>query len=115
MGRQGNKTGRSEPKFVMIYEWMMKTEAWATIDASDYVGWTIVYSGTVTGYIDENGAEQDDFEGCEHGRQLIFDYTKAVTCAEYSYSNAYRPDILVISDGTSMKACINSDMYDIRR
>jgi hypothetical protein len=26
-------------------------------DISDYVGWQIIYSGTVTGYIDEDGNE----------------------------------------------------------
>jgi hypothetical protein len=48
------------------------------IDVSDYVGWQIIYAGTVTGYIDDNGVEQDDFEGCEYGRELIVDYSKSV-------------------------------------
>lgn len=47
------------------------------VDISDYVGWQIIYSGTVTGYIDENGKKEDDFEGCEHGRILIVDYSKS--------------------------------------
>ena len=85
------------------------------VDISDYVGWQIIYSGTVTGYIDEDGVEQDDFEGCEHGRVLIIDYSKTVTCAEYSYSYAYHPDIVILSNGSSMEACIDDDMYDVRR
>ena len=83
-------------------------------DLSDYVGWEIIYSGTITGYIDDDGNEEDDFEGCDFGRVLIIDYTKQVTCTGYSYSYSYRPDIVVLSDGISMKACINGNMYDVR-
>ena len=85
------------------------------IDISGFVGWTIVYSGTVTGYIDENGRLNEDFEGCEYDRVLIIDDDKAVTCAEYNYSYAYRPDIVILSDGYSMKACINDEVYDVRK
>ena len=85
------------------------------VDISDYVGWEIIYSGTVTGYINESGEEEGDFEGCEFGRQLIVDYTNTVTCAEYSYSYAYHPDIVILSRSGSLKACIDNEMYDIRR
>jgi hypothetical protein len=86
------------------------------VDISDYVGWEIIYSGTVTGYIDkDNSKEKDSFEGCEYGRVLIVDYNKQITCAEYSYSYSYRPDIVVLSNGYSMEACINDKMYDVRK
>lgn len=84
------------------------------VDISDYVGWTIIYSGTVTGYIDDNGKEEDSFEGCEYGRVLIVDYSKQVTCQTYSYAYAYRPDIVVLDNGYSREACIDDDIYDIR-
>ena len=85
------------------------------MDVSDYVGWSIVFSGTVTGYIDDDGKEDDSFEGCEYGRRLIIDYDKAVTCTEYSYSYSYRPDIVVLkSSYGSFEACIDGDMYGIR-
>lgn len=82
-------------------------------DLSNYVGWTVIYSGTVTGHIDDDGEEQSSFNGCAHGRILIVDYTKTVTCNEYNYSYAYRPDIVVLSDGVSMRACIDDEMYSI--
>ena len=87
--------------------------SYASCDISRYTGWKIMYSGTVTGYIDENGKEEDDFEGCDYGRVLIVDYTQQVTCAEYGYSYAFHPDIVIISNGSSMKACIDDEMYDI--
>ena len=85
------------------------------IDASDYVGWEIIYSGTVTGYIDNDGKEVDEFDGCEYDRVLIIDYSKTVTCAEYNYSYAYHPDIVVLSNGYRMEACIDDEMFDVRR
>lgn len=85
------------------------------VDISGYVGWQIIYSGNVTGYIDENGVERDDFEGCELGRVLIIDYSKSVTCAEYSYSYSYYPGVVIMSNGISMAACIDGDMYDVNR
>jgi hypothetical protein len=84
------------------------------VDISKYVGWTIVYSGTVTGYVKDDGSNEDSFEGCQYGRVLIIDYNKAVTCQEYNYSYAYRPDIVIISNRTSMKACIDDEIYDVR-
>lgn len=83
------------------------------LDASRYVGWTIIYSGTVTGYIDEHGRHESAFEGCEYGRVLIVDYNKQVTCQTYSYSYSYRPDIVVLKNGSRLEACIDDEVYDI--
>ena len=99
----------------LVSAFALPAEAGCRVDISDFVGWTIIYSGTVTGYIDEYGREQHGFEGCEYGRVLIVDYAKQVTCADYSYSYSYFPDIVVISNGFRRKACINGDMHDIQR
>ena len=85
------------------------------VDIADYVGWQIIYAGEVTGYLDEDGMEHDDFEGCDWGRVLIVDYTKAVKCNEYGYAYAYHPDIIILSNGSSMEACIDGEMFDIRK
>lgn len=84
------------------------------IDLSDYFDYTIIYTGNVTGYIDDNGEEKDSFEGCEYGRMLIIDYSKSITCQTYSYSYSYNPDIVILSNGSSSIAVINDDEYDIR-
>jgi len=85
------------------------------IDVSDYVGYSIIFSGTVTGFINDDGQEEDSFEGCEHGRVLIVDYNKSVVCSEYSYAYAYHPDIVILANDYSWVACIDDDMYDIRK
>jgi hypothetical protein len=84
------------------------------MDISDYVGYQIIYSGTVTGYIDDNGQQQGSFEGCDHGRVLIVDYSKQVICAQYGYSYAYNPDIVVLANNYERVACINDNIYRIR-
>lgn len=84
------------------------------VDISNYVGYTIIYSGTVTGYIDEEGEQQNDFRGCEYGRVLIVDYDKQVTCESYGYAYSYQPDIVVLENSYSRSACIDDEMYDVR-
>ena len=103
------------PLLVATVLFSSTAKAGCEVDVSDYVGWQIIYSGTVTGYLDENGQEEDDFEGCEYDRVLIIDYSKSVTCTEYNYAYAYRPDIVVLSNGHRLKACIDHEMFDIRR
>jgi len=97
---------------ILIIAWSSSSFA-CRMNVSRYVGWTIIYSGTVTGYINENGEEESSFEGCEYGRILIIDYNKQVTCQTYSYSYSYYPDIVVLKNGRRLEACINDDMYDI--
>ncbi|MCY4445420.1 MAG: hypothetical protein OXC02_03035 [Rhodobacteraceae bacterium] len=84
------------------------------IDISEYVGWEIIYAGQITGYIDESGDIVNRFRGCKRGRILIVDKDKTVTCNEYSYSYAYRPEIAVISNGYDRKACIDDEIYDLK-
>ena len=95
--------------------WGKSLYAYCQVDVSYYVGWQITYAGTVTGYIDEDGVVNDHFEGCEWGRVLIVDYNKSVTCSAYNYSYAFFPEIVILSDGLNMVACINNEIYDIRR
>ena len=76
-------------------------------------GYTIIHTGTVTGHISEDGEKKDSFEGCQFGRKLIVDYSFQVTCAGYSYSYAFNPDIVILTKGSSAKAIIDNEMYDI--
>lgn len=77
--------------------------------------WSIIHTGTVTGYIDDDGKRVDHFEGCSFYRDLIIDYSKKVTCINYSYTYSYMPKIEVYSNGNSLKACIEGTLYDVSR
>jgi hypothetical protein len=84
-------------------------------DLSNFVGYTIVGSFTVTGWQDRNGKKGDSFEGCEYDRIIILDDSKTLRCATYSYSYSYRPRAVVLTNGTSFKMIVGSDTYDMRR
>jgi hypothetical protein len=84
-------------------------------EVSEDKNWSIIYTGTVTGYRDSNGKRGDDFEGCDFGRDLILDYSKKVTCDTYDYTYSYMPDIEIYSNGYSLKACIEDTLYDVSR
>jgi hypothetical protein len=91
----------------------------AHADAADklegLVGYNIAAVMTVTGWQDANGKKGDSFEGCEHGRVIIFDDSKVLTCATYSYSYSYRPKAVIFVRGSSFKMLVGSNLYDMRR
>jgi hypothetical protein len=84
------------------------------IDASDFddvVGYTVVAVTQV----------RDEFEGCEHDKKIRFDNGWTLTCSEYSYSYAYRPDAVIFAKvfpfkGVNywmLKALIDDEFYDM--
>ena len=82
-------------------------------DLSRMTGYTIIHTGTVTGYINKDGEKENDFEGCEHGRKLLIDDSYVVTCNTYNYEYAFRPDIVILTKNSSAKAIIEDEVYDI--
>lgn len=84
-------------------------------DLSDFVGWQVIHSGTVTGYINGDGEKSEDFEGCEYGRKIVLDDSYIVTCNTYSYSYSYRPSAVILSNGYQLKLIVEDDEYDVSR
>jgi hypothetical protein len=78
-------------------------------------GYTLLEVATVTGSIDRDGKRKDSFEGCEHGRKIIFDYNKTLTCNTYSYHYAYRPDAFIFVKNGDFIMIIDGDSYDMGR
>lgn len=76
-------------------------------------GYTIVHTGKVTGYIDDDGEEQDSYEGCDFDRKLIIDYEYVVTCQTYFYTYAYSPDIVLFSRGGTYKALVKDKVFSV--
>ncbi len=79
------------------------------------VGYSIVHSGTITGYQDQGKKPNDSFEGCEYGRKIFIDDVYRVTCTTYSYTYSYRPSVVIITMANSMKMVVGDEIYDISK
>lgn len=77
-------------------------------------GYTILGSYQITGWRDTDGKKGDAYEGCNYGRVLILNYQSAVTCSGYWYEYAYHPNVVILSNGTSMKMLLNGNVRDIQ-
>lgn len=113
-----NKFMQKLLKLITVLLLMINMSSFSLADCDEITedrSWDMIYTGTVTGYRDTDGKTGDDFEGCDFGRDLILDYSKKVTCNSYNYSYSYMPTIQVYSNGYSLKACIDNDMYDVSR
>lgn len=83
-------------------------------DLSQYIGYTIAAQKTIVGYVDQNGEKDDSFKGCDFGRKIIFDDNTYLTCTEYAYSYAYRPDAtLLVRDGTWVMI-VDDETYEMQ-
>lgn len=108
-------TGRAIPTSAVL-AWMAAAAVGCEVDVTRYVGWEILYAGTVTGYVDDDGTTVDNyFKGCDYGRVLVIDGRRSVTCRSFSYSYAYRPQIVILSDGFNWEACIDDEMHRVDR
>ena len=76
-------------------------------------GYTITHTGTVTGYIDEDGEEQPSYRGCDYGRVLIVDDKLRVTCKEYDYNYASSPTIIILERWGRAIAIIDEEVYSV--
>lgn len=85
----------------------------AAIDLSDLLGFTLTEEKTVVGYID-NGEYEEGYQGCSHGRILVFQDETGVMCAEYNYDYAYRPTAFIFERGHSLKIVIDDEVMDAR-
>lgn len=81
---------------------------------SDYIGFTIAAKKTIVGRIDD-GERDDDFEGCDYGRIIIFDDNTYLECAEYGYQYAYRPEAILLVRSGRVVMIVEDDAYDMRR
>lgn len=79
------------------------------------VGYTIVHSGTITGYQDPKKKPNDTFEGCEYGRQIFIDDAFQVTCATYTYSYSYRPSVVILAKSGMLKMVVGDEVYDVTK
>lgn len=56
----------------------------------------------------------DDFEGCDYDKKIIFTDRTYVVCDEYDYTYSYMPTAIILSNGYDFKMCVNDRLYRIR-
>ena len=71
-----------------------KTDCSYTLE--NHIGWTIVDSKTIDGYIDQNGKRSDDFEGCDFDRTIVFTDGTAIRCNSFGYQYTFRPKAVIL-------------------
>lgn len=97
---------------VLVFALNMTTRAVSCEITDNLMGYTIVVSKTIVAKIDD-GVREDGFTGCEYGRIIVFSDETGVKCSSYGYQYAYRPDAILLTNGSSIKMCVGSELYDV--
>lgn len=84
-------------------------------DFEEFIGYTIIAKKTIEGYYDKDGSGKKQFNGCKYGRIIVFTDNKILKCREYSYSYAYRPKAIILSDGYNIKMLVKNKVYDMKK
>jgi hypothetical protein len=85
------------------------------------IGWTIIGTKKISGYVKEDGAEVSGFAGCDHGRVIIFSDRTTVTCQSYGYHYSFVPTAVLLGKTVShegqsftlLKMIVNDNIYDV--
>ena len=83
-------------------------------------GYTVVKVTTISGRIDK-GKREDDFNGCDFDRTILFDDGSSLRCSSYSYTYSYRPRAAIFAKAMShqgqnfysVKMLVGSTIYDM--
>jgi hypothetical protein len=81
---------------------------------SRLIGYTIVASKTIAGYMDRDGRTGTDFQGCNYGRVIVFSDNTVLTCSEYNYEYSYQPTAILLVKGSSIKMIVESNIFDMQ-
>ncbi len=92
-------------------------------ELENLVGYTIIDTKTIVAWHDDDEQEEGSFNGCSHGRVIVFTDGTTLTCAEYGYQYAYRPTAIILAKkityrGKSFydfKMVVGDEVYDMRR
>ena len=87
-----------------------------TNELSHYIGYTIIADKTVKGWVSKDGTEaEENFKGCKYGTKIVFTDNTYLTCATYSYHYAYRPEAIILYNGSSYIMIVDSEAFDMRQ
>ena len=86
-------------------------------------GYTIIAVKTIEGWYDDDEKDESSFNGCSHGRVIVFTDGTGLTCAEYGYMYAYRPTAVIFAKEISwkgksfydLKMMVEDEVFDMQR
>ena len=81
----------------------------------ELVGYTIIGSETIKGWVDQNGQFKSSFEGCDYGRVIVFSDNKTLTCRAYNYQYAYQPQAVILVNGLQFAMVVEDTVYPMDR
>ena len=120
------RSGWAIPSLVLL----LSLVPWLNVYASDLaselehlIGYTVLASKTIEGWYDDNEVKKGSFEGCRHGRVIVFTDRTKLTCAEYGYMYSYRPTAIILGKRiefggrsfTDFKMVVEDEVYDMNR
>ena len=108
--------------FFIILFIAMPAYADLAYELEDLVGYTIIASKTIDHWYDDD-EKDDSFNGCSHGRVIVFTDGTKLTCAEYGYQYVYRPTAVILARKIILqgkpfydfKMIVEDEVYDMRR
>ena len=81
-----------------------------------YVGYTNIAEKTIDHWLNKEQEEKKSgFEGCDYGRYIVFTDGTYLRCAGYGYQYAYRPDVILLSNGSTLVMIVEDEAYDMQR
>jgi hypothetical protein len=85
----------------------------AECDLSALVGYTLVFSKTIDGYI-QDGKRFRGFQGCTRDRVLIFDDNSGVRCKEtFLQVGIFPRAFLFARNSNDMRLCVDGSLYEV--
>jgi hypothetical protein len=87
--------------------------AMAECALSALVGYTLVFSKTIDGYI-QDGKRFRGFQGCTRDRVLAFDDATGVRCKEtFLQTGNFPRAFLFARNANDMKLCVDGSLYEV--
>ena len=86
----------------------------AGCDLDQVIGYQLVFSGTIEGYVDNAGQRHDGFKGCEPGRIVVFTNRTGLRCKGEGRQDLVLPKGYVFGRSHfDLKLCVDDAMYDV--
>jgi hypothetical protein len=84
------------------------------VSFAQYVGYTIAGAKYIKGYVTKDGEFKTQFDGCDFGRQIVFDDGTYLTCTQYGYHYAYHPEAVLLVRHGEWVMIVDDKAYDMR-